>query len=142
MSSVAVAPSSAPLRGLSAADGRLEVELIAGLAAAERLWRSAERGGEYSPYQRFDWVAAFVSSVTPRADIRLATQRSRLTRRLLEPLAHRATALRHPGPRRNHLAERVAWRGANIGARARTAEGSADCRLRSPLGISNPLSPR
>ena len=94
MSSVAVVPTGAGVRAQSDADGGLEVELIRGLAAAERVWRTAEAGGaEYSPYQRFDWVSAFVSTVTPKADIRLASISDSSGRpALLLPLAIRREA--------------------------------------------------
>lgn len=74
MSSAAAAPS--PL-GM-AAEGRaaqLGVELLTGLGAAETTWRELEAEGTASPYQRFDWVKAFVEKVMPGADIRIAVAR-------------------------------------------------------------------
>lgn len=39
----------------------LSVELAAGMAAVEGVWRALEAGGSASPYQRFDWVAAYLA---------------------------------------------------------------------------------
>jgi CelD/BcsL family acetyltransferase involved in cellulose biosynthesis len=72
MTSVAAAPSPATLPADGVAEA-FRIEILDGLAVAERAWRSLENAGAVlSPYQRFDWVAAFTSSVTPNGDIRVA----------------------------------------------------------------------
>jgi CelD/BcsL family acetyltransferase involved in cellulose biosynthesis len=73
MSSAAAVSSSASLPRPGAAAQACRTEVVAGLAGAERIWRAAEaKGGSLSPYQRFDWIAAFTAAVTPDADIRVA----------------------------------------------------------------------
>ncbi len=76
MSSVAAAASPASRKAERMAGELLSVEVISGLAEAERTWRAAEANAvSFSPYQRFDWVRAFAETVTPRADLRLAAIR-------------------------------------------------------------------
>jgi CelD/BcsL family acetyltransferase involved in cellulose biosynthesis len=45
------------------------VEIIADLAAAEAPWRALERDGTLTPYQRFDWIAAWQRHVGAAAGI-------------------------------------------------------------------------
>ena len=73
MSSAAAVPSPAALSRLSSGDDASRIKVVSGLAAAERVWRDAEAsGGSLSPYQRYDWIAAYTASVMPSADIRVA----------------------------------------------------------------------
>lgn len=47
------------------------VEMLPTLASAEPLWRAFERDAVASPYQRFDWVNAFVGATGIAADMRV-----------------------------------------------------------------------
>jgi len=58
---------SAPVRRPRALLAR--VEIIADLAAAEVPWRALERDGTLTPYQRFDWIAAWQRHVGAAAGI-------------------------------------------------------------------------
>ncbi|MGU3538366.1 GNAT family N-acetyltransferase [Methylobacterium sp. A54F] len=80
-----------PMAGMAQARTRsgLSAEIFSALAAAEVLWRSieAEPGCLGSPYQRFDWVAAFVRSGSARGDLRIVVLRDPAGRpRMLLPL--------------------------------------------------------
>jgi CelD/BcsL family acetyltransferase involved in cellulose biosynthesis len=73
MSSAAVVSPPASLPRQSEDGDVFRIQVLPGLAAAERVWRAAEAaGGSPSPYQRFDWLAAYAACVTPEADIRVA----------------------------------------------------------------------
>jgi CelD/BcsL family acetyltransferase involved in cellulose biosynthesis len=55
---------SGPAGVLSAprADPALRLDVVAAIGAIEEVWRALETSGTASPYQRFDWVAAYVAA--------------------------------------------------------------------------------
>lgn len=53
----------------------LRVELIADMAAIEGVWRAMEAEGSASPYQRFDWVAAYLTHAGRTEQTRIAVVR-------------------------------------------------------------------
>ncbi len=53
----------------------LTVEVSADMAAAEGVWRALESVGSASPYQRFDWVSAYVAHAGRAERIRIAIVR-------------------------------------------------------------------
>jgi CelD/BcsL family acetyltransferase involved in cellulose biosynthesis len=61
------------------ADGGLRIEVASDLPAVEDLWRALEEKGGASPYQRFDWVAAYVAAhgETPGFEPRVLVVRDR-----------------------------------------------------------------
>lgn len=71
------------------AESELRAEILPGLAAAEALWRDleAEGGALVTPYQRFDWVAAYAAVLPDPTRIRVLVVRDAAGRpRLLLPL--------------------------------------------------------
>ena len=48
----------------------LDVQILDSLAAAESIWRALEARGAHTPYQRFDWISAYLQSgFTPSAEL-------------------------------------------------------------------------
>ncbi len=85
-----------PHGGRVAAEPGLRAEILPDLAAAEVLWRGLEaRGGILAtPYQRFDWVAAFASFAAPPDRIRVLVVRDACGRpRLVLPLCLRRSGV-------------------------------------------------
>lgn len=56
-------------------EDELRIEVLSGLAQAERAWRSFEAGAVLSPYQRFDWSAAFAAATGAEDAVRTALVR-------------------------------------------------------------------
>lgn len=72
--------------------GALTGDVLPGLAAAEEAWRTLEAlpGALATPYQRFDWVAAFAPTLSPGEACRVLVLRDATERvRLLLPLVLR-----------------------------------------------------
>jgi CelD/BcsL family acetyltransferase involved in cellulose biosynthesis len=69
------ADSSPPASLEAAGTGPYRIEVLPGLKAAEQLWRAMERDAPISPYQRFDWVAAYAASTGSEARIQVAVLR-------------------------------------------------------------------
>ena len=81
------AAAAAPVRA-----GALTAEWFADLAAAEPVWRAleAQPGALGTPYQRFDWVAAFAATLAAGESVRVLVLRDAAARvRLLLPLCLR-----------------------------------------------------
>lgn len=71
MSTIAMDDAAA----LSAQPDTTGLEILQELGAAERPWRSLGESAVASPYQRFDWIAAFARATGIEADIRVALVR-------------------------------------------------------------------
>lgn len=70
------------------AESEFVIEIVEGLDAAEPLWRGFEATAVKSPFQRFDWIAAYVASAGCQDDIRIAAVRDRSGRlKLMMPLS-------------------------------------------------------
>jgi CelD/BcsL family acetyltransferase involved in cellulose biosynthesis len=81
------ADSSPPASLEAAGTGPYRIEVLPGLKAAEQLWRAMERDAPISPYQRFDWVAAYAASTGSESRIQVAVLRDEAGRpALLMPL--------------------------------------------------------
>jgi len=81
-----------PLPARLAANPSLTVQIFDDLAEVEPLWRALEAEGAGSPYQRFDWVRAYVEAFTAHEPFepRVAVLRDVADRAvMLRPLAVR-----------------------------------------------------
>jgi CelD/BcsL family acetyltransferase involved in cellulose biosynthesis len=63
MSLVAISAEAAAQGGIDVEARPLSIEIAQSLAHVEMLWRSFEAEAVASPYQRFDWVRAYVESI-------------------------------------------------------------------------------
>ena len=73
MSTIAIENAAA----LQTLPDAIEIDVVEGLAAAERPWRAFEEIAATSPYQRFDWVRAYARETGIERDIRVAVVRDR-----------------------------------------------------------------
>lgn len=67
------APAASSSGPAAQADRPYRVDLVEDLASLEGMWRTMERCGVSSPYQRFDWVCAYVSALRDSEGFELRT---------------------------------------------------------------------